>query len=117
MHELPIVKSVLEAALRYAKQQNAQHIHKVVLTVGKMHDLVPEWVDKFYRFAAKGTIAEGGYIEIESLPVICRCKNCKENYILHLHGPEESMGCPVCGSHEADKLSGDEFLIKEIEVS
>lgn len=117
MHELPIVKSVLETALRYAEEENATRIHKIVLVVGEMHDLVPEWVDKFFRFAAKGSIAEGGKIEIESLPIICHCKTCQENYILHTRGPEEEMCCPVCGSTEADRVSGDEFLIREIEVS
>jgi hydrogenase nickel incorporation protein HypA/HybF len=117
MHELPIVKSVLEAALRHAAGRKAEKIHSIVLVVGQMHDIVVELVDKFFRFAAKGTIAQGAVVEIELIPVICRCRACKENYVLHLHGSEEKMCCPVCGSVEADRLSGDEFMIREIKIT
>lgn len=117
MHELPIVKSVLDVSLRYAERQEAKKIHKIILTVGQMHDLVPEWIDKFFRFASKGSIASEAVVEIELLPVICKCKACKENYVLHIHGAEEAMCCPICKERNADILSGNEFLIKEIEVS
>lgn len=116
MHELPIVKAVLEAALRHAEEQQAKKIHKVVLSVGQMHDLVPEWADKFFRFASQGTIAAEAVIEIESIPIICRCGQCQENYLLHIHGPEDQMCCPLCRSADARMLSGNELLIKEIEV-
>lgn len=117
MHELPIVKAVLETVLLYAEEQQAKKIHKVILSVGQMHDLVPEWVDKFFRYASKGTPAAEAAIEIESIPVICRCGQCRENYLLHLHGPEDQMCCPICRSADAEMLSGNELLIKEIEVS
>lgn len=117
MHELPIVQSVLGVALRYAEQNKASKIHSIVLVVGQMHDIVPEWVDKFFRFAARGTIAEDGVVEIESIPIICRCRACEQKYVLHIHGPEANMCCPVCSAEEADRLLGDEFFIKEIKVS
>jgi hydrogenase nickel incorporation protein HypA/HybF len=117
MHELPIIKTVLDMTLRYAEAHKALRVHKVVLVVGEMHDLVPEWIEKFYNYASKGTIAEGGTIEIETVPVICRCLSCRENYVFHVRGPEEEMRCPVCGSEAAERLSGDEFQLKEIVVS
>lgn len=117
MHELPIVQAVVKTSLEYAQAHEAKQIHKITLLVGELHDFVPIWAEKFFAYIAKGTIAENAKLEIEFVPIVCQCKSCEEKYILHLHDPEETQCCPVCKSVEATKLSGDEFIIKNIEVS
>ena len=116
MHELPIVKEVLSTVLEYARANHAARVDTVVLEVGELHDLVPEWVEKFFRFASRGTIAEGAQVRIERPPLICRCSGCREHFILHLRDGSE-WRCPVCGGDDFAMLTGGEFSIKEITIT
>ena len=116
MHELPIVKNVLNVTLEYAEKCHATQVNKVVLIIGQLHDLLPEWVEKFFKYASKGTIAENAKILIEHVPIICRCKSCQGNFVMHINGDEGDRKCPDCGSDSFSLLSGREFIIDKIEV-
>ena len=115
MHELPIVKEILNIALRYAEENHAGAIRTIQLEIGELHDLVPEWVEKFFRFASKGTIAERAEIQIRWYPVIGRCTSCGECSVLHLRTGDE-LCCPLCAGKEFQIVSGKEFQISKIEV-
>ena len=116
MHELPIVKEVLKTVLRVAQEEKASKILKVTLEVGDMHDLVDEWVKKYFVFASRGTVAEGARIEIRRLPVICRCKACEELFVAHFRRID-SVVCPVCHCDSFSFVSGDELRIEKVEYS
>ena len=115
MHELPIVKGILNVVLNQAAENNAAAIKSVDLEIGEMHDLVPEWVEKFFRFASKGTIAEDAELRIHRRPIICKCDACGEYFVLHLR-LEDQLHCPVCGSQEFQLISGRELQVLKIEV-
>lgn len=115
MHELPIVMEVLEIALQYAKEEQAVKINKVSLMIGELHDLIPEWVEKFFRFASRGTIAQDASLIIKQLPAVCLCSQCKEHFVLHKQAPQP-WTCPVCGDESFTILSGKEFSIEQIEI-
>lgn len=115
MHELPVVREVLKTVLRYAEEDGAGQILRVYLVIGDMHDLIDEWVVKYFAFASRGTIAEGAEVIIERPPVVCRCNICQEYFIMHLRTCDQT-GCPVCGSESFSLCSGDEFMIKGVEV-
>ena len=114
MHELPIIKEVLEIVLKYAEEQNAKTVNKVTLTIGELHDLIPEWVERFFHFASKGTIAQGAKLVINQTPIICRCNSCHEHFILHKNG-SQPWACPVCKEESFEFLSGKEFIVDQIE--
>ena len=116
MHELPIVKGILEAVIEYATENHAAKVSKVVLTVGSLHDLIPEWVQKYFRFASSGTIAEEAIIVINKTPIICRCKACECNFVFHLSAQPEQQHCPECGSKDFVLVSGRELIIQKIEI-
>lgn len=113
MHELPIVRQILSGVLSAAEQAGAVRVDRVVLEIGEMHDLIPEWVDKFFRYASRGTIAEKAELVIERPPLICRCAKCGEHFVLH---PRASAvwACSNCGSRDFAMLGGEEFSIREI---
>lgn len=115
MHELPIVKKVLSVVLEYAQANHAAKVTAVVLEVGELHDLMPEWVQKFFRFASRGTVAEDAEIRIFQPPLICKCNQCQENFVLHLRNGSD-WSCPVCMASDFVMLTGKEFSIKEIEI-
>jgi len=115
MHELPIVKQILSIVLRHAEENQAKKVTAVVLEIGEMHDLQAEWVERFFTFASRGTIAEGASIKVEKLPIICHCSKCNENFVLPLR-TSDNLTCSVCGSDKFTPLTGKELFIKELEI-
>ena len=55
---------------------------------------------------------EGCQLEIETIPAVTFCQDCKETYRTVEHGKI----CPCCGSSNTYLLQGNEHEIKEIEV-
>lgn len=115
MHELPIVNKILETVLCYAEEEKAKKVLSVHLVIGEMHDLLDEWVIKYFSFASRGTIADSAKIEIERTPIICQCGKCRELFISHLR-ENKQIQCPVCGSLEYVLQSGDELMLDRIEI-
>ncbi len=115
MHELPVVKEILAAVLACAEDEGAAQVTKVVLEIGDLHDLDSGWVDKFFHFASRGTVAETAEVVIEKPPLISRCNDCKEHFVLHIRSGDP-WNCPLCGSGDIVLLTGKEFSIKTIEM-
>jgi len=115
MHELPIVQSILKTVLQSAKRENARRILSVGLAIGDLHDLIPEWVEKYFVYASRGTIAEGASLHIERIPVILRCSACKEHFSVSVYR-DDLVKCPVCGGYDAAIVMGQELDIINIEI-
>lgn len=116
MHELPIVKNIVDAAVRYANEEGASRIRSISLEVGGMHDLVEEIVVRFFGYISRGTIAEGAELDFKRNPVIIRCRKCGDGSVINPHCDFRDICCTRCGSDEFDFVNGNEFVIKSIEV-
>ena len=115
MHELPVVKELLETVLQVAEEEKAGKVLAVSLEIGGMHDLVEEWVIRFFDYINRGTIAEGAKLTVQKNPVLIRCRGCREGAVFDPHGHLE-FTCPRCGAQEFDLINGNEFIIRKIEV-
>jgi hydrogenase nickel incorporation protein HypA/HybF len=115
MHELPVVREVLKIALRYAEQNQGKKIISIHLGVGELRDLVDIWMQKYFEYVSKGTIAEGAILKVKKYPVICQCNECNEFFTLHVHSAQIAV-CPVCGKEDFTLVSGKEFLVEGIEI-
>lgn len=113
MHELSIAQSIIEVAVEEATRAGAQRIERVKLRVGALSGVVPEALEFAFTVAKQGTIAENAQLEVEYLPVVCRCPNCgvdfeAEGYI---------CACPRCGRLVGEIRQGQELEIEYLEVS
>lgn len=115
MHELPIVQNIIDNVLKYSEQENAKRVLAVVLEIGEAHDLIDEWVQKYFSFASRTTVAEGAELRIRRIPVIASCTSCRSNYRINLKKAEHDS-CPACGGKNYKLLSGDELIIHSIEL-
>jgi hydrogenase nickel incorporation protein HypA/HybF len=59
MHELPITESILKIVLKHAEMNSARKVITVHLQVGKLSDLEDDWIQRYFDYLSKGTIAEG----------------------------------------------------------
>lgn len=115
MHELAITESILSVVLKNAEANQAKKVIAVGLRIGDMTDLQDEWLQRYFDYLSKGTLAEGATLKVERSPIVFRCNDCAENFNFNLHENGES-GCPMCHGSNVSFISGREFYIKDIEV-
>ncbi|NPV91907.1 MAG: hydrogenase maturation nickel metallochaperone HypA [Firmicutes bacterium] len=114
MHELGIMKNVLEVVLEHSKANDVKKIQAINLSIGALSDIVPEFAQMFFDLLAKDTVAEGAKIVIEKVPAKIRCRSCgteTEMDTTHL-----LFSCDKCGSKLIELVSGREFRVKSMEV-
>jgi len=111
MHELTIaenIKNIIQESLGERKAR----VTRINLQIGKLSTIVPDSLRFCFEFAAKNTPAESAFLNIEEIPVRCRCGKCGVEFSIE----KPSFYCPNCGSAEVELVSGRELFIKSIEI-
>lgn len=114
MHELSIMKDVLEVALEYAEQNDVKKIRTIALSVGALATVVPDWAQMFFSYVSKGTVAEDAKIEIETIPAKIRCRSCGAETEMDVNNL--LFACNECDSKAIELLTGREFRVTHMEV-
>ena len=114
MHELSVTQSILEIALDYASRGQAAKIVEIHLQIGEVSDFHDEWIQRYFDFVSKGTIAEGAKLHISRVPARMQCEKC--SFIFPLDKITWNTQCPSCQSKETRLLSGREFRVESLEV-
>ena len=110
MHELGIMNEVVKVVLRTMEENGLKRLQTVVLQVGELSQVVPEYLEFGYSAACYKTSIEGSTMEIENIPGIARCLSCGNTYKV----VENEGKCPDCFSSDYEIIAGSEFLIKHI---
>lgn len=114
MHELGIMKNVLEVALEHGEQQQVSKILAVNLEVGALSDIVPEYAQMFFELISKDTIAEKAKIVIEKIPARIKCRSC--GAVIEMDISNLLHACDQCDSQSIELISGREFRMVSMEV-
>ena len=113
MHELGIVFHIAKKVEQVAKDNNVEHINRVVVQIGEVSTVIPDYLYDCWNWnAKKSPILEGCKLEVERIPAITFCEDCEQEYETVKHGKI----CPHCKSENTYLVQGNETLIKEIEV-
>lgn len=115
MHEMPITESILNIILKHAMMNKANKVMAIHLEIGKLSDLEDEWLQRYFDYLSKGTIAEGAKLQIERMPIRLECNACSESYTVD-DASQIDMPCPHCGKKDVTLISGREYFIKNMEV-
>ena len=113
MHELGIVQSTLDCAVKSARTSGASRIHVLRMRVGVLTGIVPDALTFAFEIARQGTMAEAGSLEIELVPVSCWCSACKKEF----SSPDLLYECPECHQLSNQLRKGRELEIVSVEVS
>ena len=114
MHELSVTQSILEISLEYAQKNQANHIVAIHLQVGEVTDFDDEWIQRYFDFVSKGTIAEGAKLRITRNPGKLQCHGC--SFVFPLDRSTWNSQCPSCQSKDTELISGREFRVESLEV-
>lgn len=117
MHEMSLIRDVVDAVLDHAAMAQADRVLSVHMTVGEIHDIVDDLFVKCFAFLARGTVAEGARVTIDRVPLTVRCKECGEVFGVDLHARGDAPRCPGCDGGLYAINSGNEFTLDDIEVA
>ncbi len=81
MHELPVMNSILGIVVKHAKTNNVNKVMKIYLKVGVLCDLEDKWMQQYFNYVAKDSVAEGAALEIERVPAKMKCTACSFDII------------------------------------
>lgn len=115
MHELQVTKSILDIVLRHAIRNNVTKIVSINLSVGELSDLENEWIQHYFDYLAKETLAEGAKLKIERIPVVLKCEECSHSFQVNIKEVKD-IQCPECQSKSSTLISGRDYYIKDMEA-
>lgn len=116
MHELPITENILEIVCKHAESGQVRQVVSITLDIGDLSELEDEWMQHYFDYLSKGTVAEGAKLKINKIPIKLNCNACG-----HIFEIEKSMigksTCPVClAEGNFAIISGKQYHIKEMEA-
>lgn len=114
MHELSYTQNAYQLVMVNAKRAKANSVVKVFLRVGAFHEILGSYVKKYWKQIAVGSIAENAIIEIEEIPISCKCISCERVYYIDKY-KSESWNCPECGK-PGSIFTGMEMEVAKIEI-
>ena len=113
MHELGIVFYIIRDVKKVAEENHVGHVSAVVMDIGEVSTVVPEYLTDCWRWAAdKEEMLKGCELKVNTILAVTRCEDCGEEYGTVRYGRK----CPHCGSEHTFLLQGNQVEIKEIEV-
>jgi hydrogenase nickel incorporation protein HypA/HybF len=109
MHELSLSGAVLNTVVKHAGERP---VSLVSLRVGRLRQVVPDTLEFYFGFVARGTVCEGARLEQEIVEASLRCDRCEREWDIEI----PAFRCPTCGGAEVVVASGNEFEVESIEV-
>ena len=112
MHELSMIKRVLEIALDVSAQHDNLPICGITLEIGVLQRIVPEALDFAFEAATTGTPVEGARLEWRLVPLEVLCDTCETRY----EPSSPFWVCPHCGNTRGVPVRGDELNVVGVEL-
>lgn len=109
MHELSLSSAIVDTVVRHAA---GRRVSVVNLRVGRLRQVIPDSLQFYFEFVARGTVCEGARLEHELIEARLRCRPCAREWGIEV----PAFRCPICGGSEVEVASGDEFEVESIEV-
>lgn len=114
MHELGIVFYIIRDVKEAAAEHDVKHVSGVVMNIGEVSTVVPEYLTDCWRWASdKEELLKGCALKIHTIPAVSFCGDCRKEFETVRFGKE----CPCCHGENTWLLRGNEVEIKEIEVT
>ncbi len=113
MHELGVVFHCIKEINAIAKENGIEKISSVTIELGEVSTVIPYYFEDCWNWAVKKeTVLKDASVVIEKIDAVTHCNGCGQNYPTVAHGKI----CPHCGSDDTFLVTGNEIMIKEIQV-
>ncbi len=114
MHELGIVFHCIEQIRGIAAENGADRVSRVTIDLGEVSTVIPDLFRDVWNWAIKKEdLLRGCELDLQTIPAVTFCEDCGKTYPTVAHG----RICPHCGSEKTFLRTGNEIIIREIEVT
>ncbi len=110
MHELSLSSAIVNTVVKHAA---GRPVAVVSLRVGRLRQVVPDTLEFYFAFVARGTVCEGAVLEQEQIEAALACDDCGHRWTIDT----PAFRCPGCGGGRVTVASGNEFEVESIEVT
>jgi hydrogenase nickel incorporation protein HypA/HybF len=115
MHELAVTHDILAIVLRHAEANAVRRVVSVRLNIGALSDLEATWIQRYFDYLSRDTVAEGATITVRRTPAIVRCEDCAIDFEVRIREVQEIL-CPDCAGKRCSLVSGDEYRVEDMEA-
>lgn len=113
MHELAICQSLLREVERVAAEHGAVAVSGIVIAIGPLAGVEAPLLARAFSVAQAGTIAENASLEVENMPIMVQCGACGAETTVAAN----ALLCGECGAWRVELKSGDELVLKRVELA
>lgn len=111
VHELSISHTISRIATRAAQGRRVKAIH---LDIGQMRQIIPETLRYCWNIVREGEDSlKRSELVVRHIPVRLLCLSC--GHETQLEGYPLLL-CEECGTNEVEMLSGEEFLLRSLDL-
>jgi hydrogenase nickel incorporation protein HypA/HybF len=112
LHELSIATAILERVEQETAKHPGAKATKVGVRIGELAGIDSDALSFGFEVLVKDTAMEPLALEIEIVPRVQRCPECKHEFRVQ----DFDTVCPVCNHLVTENISGQELDIAFIEV-
>jgi hydrogenase nickel incorporation protein HypA/HybF len=112
MHELAICQDIISQVEKLAVEHKATAIARIILDIGPLSGVEKDLLEAAFPIACAGSLAENAELQINALPIRIECPQCGEK----ADASAGNLSCPHCGNWRTNLLSGDEMLLRRVEM-
>lgn len=113
MHEMSIAQNIIGIVEDISKEKQVKNVKKVIVKIGKLAAVVPDSLKFCYETLTIGTHLENSQLEINIIPIRCKCSNCGKEFEVESY----FFACPFCKDPHVKILQGQELNVSEIEIA
>ncbi len=113
MHELGTIYYVIDTVEKLMVENDLKEVASITLEVGEVSGIIPDYLQDFGLYARKKTEHfQNTELKIEELKAVTYCQDCGQTYPTMQY----AKICPYCKSGNTFLVTGNEYIIKEIEA-
>jgi len=113
MHELSIVKSIIELAENQVIEKGASSVESIELEIGQLSGVDLDALDFAWSCAVRNTVLQNAKRLINQVHGLARCQECRLEFNMHTY----YTSCPNCESFFSEILRGKELRVKTLTVT
>ena len=113
MHELGTVFYVIKEVEKLCDENELTKVGSVTLQIGEVSGIIPEYIVDCWNWAIKESkYMQEAELKVGTLEAVTFCEDCKQTYPT----VQYAKVCPYCKSENTYLVTGNEYIIKEIEA-
>lgn len=112
MHELAVCQALIGEVSALAAARRANSITDIHVNIGPLSGVEWPLLQRAFPLAAAGTVADGAKLHLRKTPIRVRCSICDAETEAEVN----KLVCGHCGEWRTRLVSGDELVLRTVEM-